>query len=66
MVRLFPVQTVYSLVELIILFGDTDERPFSFIKMVSFCFRAKVSSCNNDVADLSIKDFRNDERPKPR
>ncbi len=55
MVQPFPVQTVYSLVELIILFSDTEERPFSFTKMLWFCFRAKVSSCNNDVAALGIK-----------
>jgi len=32
--------------------------------MVRFCFRAKASSYNNNVVDLGIKDFRNDERPK--
>jgi hypothetical protein len=29
--------------------------------MVRFCFRAKASSYNNNVVDLGIKDFRNDE-----
>jgi hypothetical protein len=29
--------------------------------MVRFCFKAKASSYNNNVVDLGIKDFRNDE-----
>jgi hypothetical protein len=29
--------------------------------MVRFCFRAKASSYNNNVDDLGIKDFRNNE-----
>jgi hypothetical protein len=29
--------------------------------MVRFCFRSKASSYNNNVDDLGIKDFRNDE-----